>query len=128
MLYGSKTFGAHMVREAARSGTEGHIVNTASVAGIMPGGGAYGASKHACVQVSETLLQELAAKGEPVYPNVGVSVLAPGFVQSNIWNSGWYSGNEPDERSLASKPMLDNGMPALECGLWEGALAVPQSG
>lgn len=61
---------------------EGHIVNTASMAGvaIFPGWAPYTASKHAVVALSETLSMELDAAGSPV----GVSVLCPGFVDTKI--------------------------------------------
>ena len=62
----------------------GHVVNTASVAGLstIPGGGqaAYSASKHAVVGLSETLALELAT----VAPEVGVPVLCPGQVPPKI--------------------------------------------
>jgi NAD(P)-dependent dehydrogenase (short-subunit alcohol dehydrogenase family) len=61
---------------------EGHVVNTASVAGLLaaPWMGPYTASKHAVVAVSESLRHELSAIGSPV----GVSVLCPGFVRTRI--------------------------------------------
>ena len=63
---------------------QGHVVNTASVAGLstIPGGGqaAYSASKHAVVGLSETLALELAT----VAPEVGVTVLCPGQVPTKI--------------------------------------------
>lgn len=64
---------------------EGHVVNTASMAGLvaMPWGGPYSASKHAVVGVSESLYHELAAEGSPV----GVSVLCPGAVRTSIHHS-----------------------------------------
>ena len=65
-------------RMAARG--SGHIVNTASMAGLIapPGLGAYAASKFAVLGMSEALRGELAPKG------VGVSVLCPGGVDSNL--------------------------------------------
>ena len=65
------------------NGDQGHIVNTASVAGLVagPGIGPYNASKYAVVGISETLYQELAGT------SVGVSVLCPGYVQTNIASS-----------------------------------------
>jgi NAD(P)-dependent dehydrogenase (short-subunit alcohol dehydrogenase family) len=66
---------------------EGHIVNTASVAGLisMPWGGTYNVSKHGVVTLSETLWADLQLAGAP---NVGVSVLCPGWVQTRIHESG----------------------------------------
>lgn len=60
----------------------GHIVNTASSAGlfVMPGSAAYCASKHAVVGLSEALYRELQVVGS----GVGTSVLCPKLVQSNI--------------------------------------------
>ena len=67
------------------SGEEGHVVNTASIAGLTstPFLGPYTATKHAVVSLSECLAKELAlAKSK-----VGVSVLCPGFVKTNISSS-----------------------------------------
>ncbi len=62
-----------------------HIVNTASVAGLVaaPFMGPYNASKHAVVAISETLHHELAM----VAPHVKVSVLCPGWVNTKIAES-----------------------------------------
>src|SRR2546423_5204730 len=64
---------------------EAHIVNTASVAGLVAGPfmGPYNASKHAVVAISETLFHELAMTA----PQVKVSVLCPGWVNTNIHDS-----------------------------------------
>jgi NAD(P)-dependent dehydrogenase (short-subunit alcohol dehydrogenase family) len=63
-------------------GEDAHIVNTASVAGLVagPGLGPYNASKFAVVAISETLHHELALAGS----KVGVTVLCPGTVRTNI--------------------------------------------
>jgi NAD(P)-dependent dehydrogenase (short-subunit alcohol dehydrogenase family) len=64
---------------------EGHIVNTASLAGLggVPGMGPYCASKFAVVGLSESLWYELAGKRS----NVHCSVLCPGFVKTRIFES-----------------------------------------
>lgn len=64
---------------------EGHIVNTASVAGLLPLPFAahYATSKHGIVGLSISLQQELAAMGSRVH----VSVLCPGWVRTNISES-----------------------------------------
>jgi NAD(P)-dependent dehydrogenase (short-subunit alcohol dehydrogenase family) len=63
------------------AGGRGHIVNTASMAGLAPGVGApYDASKHAVVALTEDLYLDLQARLAPV----GVSVLCPGWVNTNI--------------------------------------------
>ena len=61
---------------------EGHVVNTASMAGLLasPGMAAYGASKHGVVAISESLYHDLQLMGS----GVGVSVLCPGFVNTRI--------------------------------------------
>lgn len=61
----------------------GHIVNTSSIGGLMAPGGiaAYCASKYAVVGLSESLRAELAPAG------IGVSVLCPGGVRSNLFAS-----------------------------------------
>jgi NAD(P)-dependent dehydrogenase (short-subunit alcohol dehydrogenase family) len=67
-------------------GEEGHIVNTASIAGfhVRPGrrSGAYAATKYAVVALSESLAQDLAGT------SIGVSVLAPAAVNTQIYRSG----------------------------------------
>lgn len=70
---------------------EGHIVNTASIAGLLapPYLGVYNVTKHAVVALSETLFGELAMEGS----EVGVSVLCPGWVATRIHES---HRNRPD--------------------------------
>jgi NAD(P)-dependent dehydrogenase (short-subunit alcohol dehydrogenase family) len=65
---------------------EGHIVNTASMAGLVsaPSMGVYNVSKHGVVTMSETLFADLALAGAP---GVGVSVLCPGWVDTRIHES-----------------------------------------
>ena len=64
---------------------EGHIVNTASVAGIInpPGSGAYNVTKHAVVALTETLYHDLRERGSAL----GVSVLCPAYVPTGIADS-----------------------------------------
>lgn len=66
-------------------GEPAHIVNTASMAGLIsvPGLGAYNVSKHGVVTLSETLERDLRIAGVPI----GVSVLCPGLVMTNIFES-----------------------------------------
>ena len=65
---------------------EGHVVNTASVAGLLspPGIAPYNVSKFGVVALTEALYQELAASGR----NVRASVLCPAGVKTNILDSG----------------------------------------
>jgi NADP-dependent 3-hydroxy acid dehydrogenase YdfG len=63
----------------------GHVVNTASMAGVsmVPGNGAYNATKHAVVSLSETLHADLHAAASPV----GVTALCCGLVRTRIRES-----------------------------------------
>lgn len=64
---------------------EGRFVNTASIAGLYPGFAAsYDASKHAVVAISEGLYRSMKLAGLPI----GVSVLCPGWVNTNIMDAG----------------------------------------
>jgi NAD(P)-dependent dehydrogenase (short-subunit alcohol dehydrogenase family) len=95
---------------------EAHIVNTASVAGVVAGPfmAPYNASKHAVVAISETLYHEMALMA----PHVKVSVLCPGWVQTRIADS---ARNRPGPEledpaaklpfALALGPLIDQGMP-----------------
>ena len=79
---------------------EGHVVNTASEAGLVgvAGMGPYNASKFAVVGISESLFHELANTGK----NVHVSVLCPNFVRTRIFES---DRNMPKElASFAENP------------------------
>ncbi len=80
VIHGVRVFTKHLIAQ-----DEGHIVNTASLAGLVsvPGFGPYNVTKHAVVTLSETLHGELAALGS----KVGVSVLCPGFVSTRLWES-----------------------------------------
>jgi NAD(P)-dependent dehydrogenase (short-subunit alcohol dehydrogenase family) len=77
---------------------EGHIVNTASMAGLLnpPNMGVYNASKHAVVAMSETLYQDL----QLVSDQITASVLCPFFVPTGITES---QRNRP-EALAADKP------------------------
>jgi len=81
------------------SGEEGHVVNTASVAGLMstPWLGPYTAAKHAVVALSEVLSKDLELAGA----KVGVSVLCPGFVKTKIGSS---DRNRPDAPPSSPPP------------------------
>jgi NAD(P)-dependent dehydrogenase (short-subunit alcohol dehydrogenase family) len=87
VIHGVATFTPLLLEQG-----EGHIVNTASIAGLIvaPFLGPYNATKQAVVAISETLFKDLQTVAAPV----GVSVLCPGFVQTRIAESdrnrpGW---------------------------------------
>ena len=85
---------------------EGHVVNTASVAGLIspPGMGAYNVTKHAVVALSESLYHDLRLRGSPV----GVSVLCPAYVPTGIADC---ERNRPRELlNPAKKPSKEEAM------------------
>jgi NAD(P)-dependent dehydrogenase (short-subunit alcohol dehydrogenase family) len=81
VIHGVRVFTPILLRQ----NDEGHIVNTASVAGLIapPGMGMYNVSKHAVVALSETLHHDLAARGA----KVRCSVVCPAFFASGIADS-----------------------------------------
>lgn len=87
-----------MMLEAARQDAayQGHIVNTASMAGLVnaPNMGIYNVSKHAVVSLSETLYQDLAL----VTDQISAAVLCPFFVPTGISQS--HRNRPPSEVSV----------------------------
>ena len=99
VAHGIRVFTPMMLEAAASDPSyQGHIVNTASMAGLLnaPNMGIYGASKHAVVSMSETLYQDLSL----VTQQVGASVLCPFFVPTGITQS---HRNRPADMA-AAKP------------------------
>jgi NAD(P)-dependent dehydrogenase (short-subunit alcohol dehydrogenase family) len=88
VIHGVRTFLPIMLEQ----GDEGHIVNTSSLAGLMPGRGIYGVTKQAVVALSESLYNDLKVMDA----KIGVSVLCPGWVDTNIIDA---SRNRPAELS-----------------------------
>ena len=83
VAHGVRVFTPMMLAAAeADPGYEGHVVNTASMAGLLnpPNMGVYNVSKHAVVSLSETLFQDLSL----VTDQIGTSVLCPFFVPTGI--------------------------------------------
>src|SRR5687767_1084102 len=80
VVHGVRAFAPRLIAQ-----NEGHIVNTASVAGLIspPGMGAYCVSKHAVVALSESLHHDLRERGS----RVGVSVLCPAYVPTALADS-----------------------------------------
>jgi len=80
VLYGIR----HFVPRMLAMSEPGHIVNTASVAGLVtPLGGPYTISKHGVVALSELLYKDFKTRGA----NLSASVLCPGWVDTNILES-----------------------------------------
>jgi NAD(P)-dependent dehydrogenase (short-subunit alcohol dehydrogenase family) len=98
VIHGVATFTPLLIEQG-----EGHIVNTASVAGLIaaPFLGPYNATKQAVVAISETLYKDLQAVGAPI----GVSVLCPGFVRTRIAES---------ERNRPAWAVADHEVPGAE--------------
>ncbi len=118
VVHGVRAFVPLMIK----GGDEGHIVNTASVAGLIAGAGGpqYTMSKFGVVGYSESLYHELKMAGG----KVNVSVLCPALTNTRIIESGRnYPGGPPPEPAEGSpeKMMLDmikgifaEGMPPSE--------------
>ena len=86
VAHGVRVFTPMMLAAArADPAWQGHIVNTASMAGLLnaPNMGVYNVTKHAVVALSETLYQDLAL----VTDQIGASVLCPFFVPTGITQS-----------------------------------------
>ena len=79
---------------------EGHVVNTASMAGLLSGASAdiYGATKHAVVRITEALYFQLLQEES----KVRVSVLCPGIINTRIFASG---RNRPEELENADQQL-----------------------
>ncbi|MEP2990709.1 MAG: SDR family NAD(P)-dependent oxidoreductase [Parasphingorhabdus sp.] len=101
-----------------RHGEGGHFINTASLAGHVasPGMAPYHATKFAVVGYSEAMQQELAPA------NIGVSVLCPAWVKTNIHRSGFNKptggGDENDPRFKEMSKVIDGGLDARDVGEW----------
>jgi NAD(P)-dependent dehydrogenase (short-subunit alcohol dehydrogenase family) len=101
VIHGVRIFTPLMLETAKREpGYQGHIVNTASMAGLLnaPTMGVYNVSKHAVVSLSETLYHDLKLIDAPI----GASVLCPYFVPTGISQS---HRNRPDDVQ-AGKPTV----------------------
>jgi NAD(P)-dependent dehydrogenase (short-subunit alcohol dehydrogenase family) len=102
---------------------EGHIVNTASVAGLVPGiGPSYDAAKHAVVAISEDLYQAMNVARLPL----GVSVLCPGWVRTGVVQAdrNWpQSQGEVPPRAAAAEAMVPHLERAVDEGMAPAAVA-----
>jgi NAD(P)-dependent dehydrogenase (short-subunit alcohol dehydrogenase family) len=93
VIHGVRAFTPHLIKQ-----DEGHIVNTASVAGLIspPGSGAYNVTKHGVVALSESLYHDLHERNS----KVGVSVLCPAYVPTGIVDS---ERNRPKDLPTSTK-------------------------
>jgi NAD(P)-dependent dehydrogenase (short-subunit alcohol dehydrogenase family) len=115
VVYGIHHFVPHIIASGG-----GHVVNTASMAGLVaaPGMGPYNATKHAVVGLSETMFHELAG----LAPEVGVSVLCPGWVNTAIASSGRnrqdrYGGPSPVPEGGEENPVAEMITALISSGL-----------
>jgi NAD(P)-dependent dehydrogenase (short-subunit alcohol dehydrogenase family) len=105
VAHGVRVFTPLMLEAAQREpGYEGHIVNVASVAGLLtpPLMGVYNVSKHAVVALTETLHHDLAM----VEARIKTSVLCPGFTPTGIGQSHRARPEELQNRGSPSASML----------------------
>ncbi|MGM9513715.1 SDR family oxidoreductase [Roseateles sp. DB2] len=116
VVHGVRLFTPMMLAAAeADPSYEGHIVNTASMAGMLnpPNMGVYNVSKHAVVSLSETLYQDLTL----VSDQVRCSVLCPYFVPTGISQSHRnrtpdHPMDKPSRSQLVSQAMTDKAVSA----------------
>jgi len=110
VVHGVRLFTPMMLAAAAKDPAwRGHIVNTASMAGLLnpPNMGIYNVSKHAVVSLSETLYQDLSLVTE----QIGASVLCPYFVATGINASernrpGALAAGQPTKSQLIGQAMI----------------------
>jgi NAD(P)-dependent dehydrogenase (short-subunit alcohol dehydrogenase family) len=101
VAHGVRVFTPMMLEAAAADPAwQGHIVNTASMAGVLnpPNMGVYNVSKHAVVSLSETLYHDLALVTEQVRAHV----LCPYFVPTAIHES--HRNRPPEQRDAGQRP------------------------
>ena len=111
VVHGVRVFTPLMLAAAKKDPAwRGHIVNTASMAGLLapPNMGIYNVSKHAVVSLSETLYQDLSL----VTDQVGASVLCPYFVATGINESqrnrpDGLAGDKPTQSQLIGQAMTN---------------------
>ena len=118
-INGVRTFAASM----ASSGRGGHIVITASVSGLFAGAGVgvYVTSKFALVGLAESLRADLLEFG------VGVSVLCPGPVQSELFEST-QQVRPAQFAATGSKPLLPPGVARSDTPIFRTALTGAEIG
>jgi len=111
VIHGVRLFTPLMLAAAqADPSWRGHIVNTASMAGLLtpPNMGVYNVTKHAVVSLSETLYQDLRL----VTDQIGASVLCPYFVPTGISHSernrpSSMADEKPTKSQLIGQAMTD---------------------
>ena len=121
VIYGVKTFVPIMLAQ----NTECHIVNTASVAGLVPGFGVatYATTKHAVVALTENMYAHLGFNSG----KVGASVLCPGYINTHIYDVERNRPAElmnPDvEVTLEMEQQMQGAKASIEAGMDPAELA-----
>lgn len=110
VAYGTSAAYKHMVKQG-----HGHIVNTASLAGLTPAPllSPYSTVKFGVVGLSDSLRVEARSRG------VNVTVLCPGFIESGIYTSARSTGFDP-EKGMEAIPHIvpiDKGVKKLLTGV-----------
>lgn len=115
VINGIRTFVPLLVEQG-----EGHVVNTASMAGLLSPAfmAPYNIAKHGVVTLSETLFAELAS----LAPGVGVSVLCPGWVKTRIYDAGRYAPDDATAAPLGGSDDATGGFAEVVKGLVEGGI------
>ncbi len=111
VVHGVRLFTPMMLEAASKDASyQGHIVNTASMAGLLnpPNMGVYNVSKHAVVSLTETLYQDLSLVTE----QISASVLCPFFVATGISHSqrnrpGALAASKPTKSMLIGQAMSE---------------------
>lgn len=109
VIHGVRVFTPMMLEAAAQdSQWQGHIVNTASMAGLLtpPNMGVYNVSKHAVVSLTETLYQDLRLVTDQLH----CSVLCPYFVPTGIADSERNRPYAVDESGLTASQKIARAM------------------
>jgi NAD(P)-dependent dehydrogenase (short-subunit alcohol dehydrogenase family) len=119
VVHGIRSFIPIMLEQ----GGEGHIVNTASMAGLVSGLGIYGVTKSGVISLSESLLVELQGRGA----EIGVSVMCPGWVKTKLMEAERNRPEAPREDLVEVTPegeimykiiqsLVENGLDPLDVG------------
>lgn len=115
VIHGCQAFIPRMIEQ----GGGGHIVNTASIGGFLPGGqilGVYTATKAAAVGISEAYADSIKPHG------IGMSILCPAMVTTNLIEAERNRPAEFGQRAGNLEPILgggfESGMDPLTVGKW----------
>jgi NAD(P)-dependent dehydrogenase (short-subunit alcohol dehydrogenase family) len=123
VVHGVRCFTPMMLQAARQDPSwQGHIVNTASMAGLLnpPNMGIYNVSKHAVVSLTETLYQDLAL----VTDQISASVLCPYFVPTGIHQS---ERNRPADLAVDSASLSQRvGQSALDKAVLAGKVSAAE--